>query len=93
MLTTQDLKQIKTVIQDEINPIKKGVGLLQTEVGILRLDVDGLKKDMKVVKKDLSKVKSDLKVTIEFFDNDLTRNKKRIERVENHLGLPVIADF
>ena len=52
-----------------------------------------LKKDMKVVKKDLSKVKSDLKVTIEFFDKDLVRNKKRIERVENHLGLPVIADF
>ncbi len=52
-----------------------------------------LEKKLKPVNHKLSKIQKDLKTTIEFFDNDVTKLKIRVNRVEEHLGLPPIDNL
>lgn len=85
-MTVLDLKQIKFVIQEEINPLKY-------DLDILKKDVSGLKQDVKIVKMDLRKIKNDLDTTIRFFDRDILHDKKRLDRIEANLHLPRVADF
>lgn len=53
---------------------------------------DDLSRELKPVKKSLHDMKRDLKATIKLFDPELMNHKKRIVRIESHLGLPKFAD-
>lgn len=47
---------------------------------------------LKPIKTSLKKIKNTLDETIKFFDHDVTRLKKRTERIEDHLGLSPLAN-
>lgn len=46
-----------------------------------------LKKDMQVVKKDVAQIRKDIKVISSFFDREYLELRRRVEKVEQHLGL------
>lgn len=50
-----------------------------------------LKKEINPLKKDIKKIKSDIETVISFFDKETLKLGKRVTRVENHLGLPLIS--
>lgn len=51
-------------------------------------EVKPLKKDVKFLKADIRYIKDPINVMITTFDNEDTRLRKRMERIENHLDLP-----
>lgn len=102
MLTKSDLSQIGKLIRDETTPIiqqelapvkkdvaslKEDVGALKQDVGSLKQDVGGLKKDVGSLKKDMKYVKKTMDVMIDLFDRQDIKLHKRVEKIEDHLGL------
>jgi peptidoglycan hydrolase CwlO-like protein len=78
MLTKDDLKQIGSIVDTKIDkqldPVKK--------------DIADLKKDMKTVKRDMGETRNDIKTLRAYFDRDYVNLRKRIDRIEEHLGVP-----
>lgn len=75
MLTPNDLQAIKRLIQEEGQVIRKDVSA----------DVD---KKLKPIKKDIKKIKKDINVMVKVFDREDMNLRRRVVRVEKHLGLP-----
>ncbi len=73
-LTNRDLQQIRGVVKDETEPISK--------------DIKTIKRDVGNLKKDVSKLKKDVDVLIVRSDREETLLKKRVVRIEEHIGLP-----
>ena len=59
-LTDRDLDQIRGVVREELEPLKKDVGSLKKDVGSLKKDVGSLKKDVGSLKKDVGSIKKAL---------------------------------
>lgn len=51
-----------------------------------------LDQKLEPIKKDLKKLKKDTKYIIGALDKELMHQAKRVDRIENHLHLPPIAD-
>jgi len=66
MLTKDDLKEIRGVIREEIDPLKK---------------------DVKTLKSDVTEIRRDIKRIINFFDREYLELRKRVEKIEQHLGI------
>lgn len=78
MLTKSDLLKIKTVIKDEIDPLKSQV--TQVDKRVNQMD------------KRLKKVEKYTKDTFDFLDRQDIDHEKRIKRMETHLSLsPLVA--
>jgi len=74
MLTKNDLNEIRGIVKEEIEPVKK--------------DVSILKKDMKNVKHDISRLRKDQSTMLDLLDKEQMQQRKRITRLEEHAGLP-----
>jgi hypothetical protein len=49
--------------------------------------LEPLKKDLATMKKDTSQTRKDVKVLIAYFDREYIEPRKRIDRIEEHLGI------
>ena len=98
MLTTDDLKAIQGLVREEIrreidplrndvSELRVDVSSLKVDVSELRVDVSILKDDMKVAKRSIKKVEKTVDVMIDFFNTEDVKLKKRVEKIESHLGI------
>jgi uncharacterized protein YoxC len=94
MLTENDLQAIKTLIKDEVDPLRDGmdgvksdVGGLKKDMNDLREDVGVLKKDMKVQKRQLNRVANDVHYISRKFDEEIVHTRRRVVGIEKHLRL------
>lgn len=101
MLTKADLKQIRAVVREEVEAEVKSVRS-EIKFSTIRLEtrfdeVEDRLKDVEInlnkVEKDLKEIKSEvrfireaLNATISHFEKDNIKFKKRVERIEDHLG-------
>lgn len=46
-----------------------------------------INKDLKIINKDLGETRNDVKVLISYFNHDYVNLRKRIEVLEEHLGI------
>ena len=83
-MTPNDLSQIRTVFKEEIRDEVK-----QVVEEVLELKLDPIRKELKTGNKKLSELHKDDETIIKFLDRDITDTKKRVDRIENHLHLPV----
>jgi len=76
MLTKNDLSQIRGVVKDEVGE---------------QLDskLAPIKKDIKSLKKDVSQIKRDQNSMLIMLDKEQMQQRKRITRLEEHVGLPI----
>jgi predicted nucleic acid-binding Zn-ribbon protein len=102
MLTNDDLQKVGKLIDTKQEPLKKNISTLKDDVSTLKSDVSdlkedvsglkkdvsGLKKDVKILKKDVSEIRGDIKTLVSYFDRDYVGLRRRVERIEDHLGLP-----
>lgn len=72
-MNTNELKQIAELLDKRLNPIDQ--------------KLDGLQKDIRVAKKDLAETRNDVKVLISYFDREYVNLRKRIEAIEERLGI------
>ncbi len=87
-VVTKRVDEIVTKRVDEV--VTKRVDEIVTkrvdEVVTKRVD-EIVDNKLKPIKKTLTKIKNTLDITIKFFDRDVTRLKKRTDRIEDYLGL------
>jgi hypothetical protein len=53
----------------------------------LNTKLEPVKKDITILKKDVSQTRKDVKVLIAYFDREYVDLRRRIEAIEQHLGL------
>lgn len=87
MLTKQDLSQIKNLLQ----PVNNRLDKIDQKLFEHDKKFDNIDTQFKVVNKKLNKLQIDLATTIEYFDVDVIHNKKRLNRIETHLGLSALS--
>lgn len=73
MLTEKDADKIKGLIKAETDP--------------LRQDIHHLDKGFKNVNKKLNKLDKKLDLVVNLFEDDHIKLRKRVDRIEDHLGL------
>ena len=93
MLDKSDLTAIGSLIKTGNESVKQE---LRTEISGVKQELKTefskqLKKEVNPLKKDVKKIKSDIETVIGFFDDEYLRLTKKIDRVEDHLGLPPIS--
>jgi hypothetical protein len=55
-------------------------------------NIDGLMvKRVQPLAQDVVKIRKDMKTVVNFFDHEYLDLRKRIQRLEDHLGLPTIS--
>ena len=92
MLNKQDLSAIESLMdkkfRTELKPIKEDIQKIRSEQkeGIQKIRVE-LKDDLRPLKEDIQKIRADQKTIITFFDKEYLELRKRVELIENHLGI------
>lgn len=98
MLTKSDLSQIRKTVQDalESHPTKvdlaKELGNHPTKADLARALENhptkaDLAKELKPIKSDTAKIRKDIDAIISLFDREYVDLRKRVARIEEHLGL------
>lgn len=84
MLDKNDLLQIKNIVQIETGKI------VQEETKkIVQEEGASLKRDVSTLKSDVSMIRKDVKAIVSLFDRKYLELRKRVDRIEEHLGLSV----
>ncbi len=93
--SVKDLKISNSRLEKGQEELKKDVGGLKKDVGGLKKDVGGLKTEQKaqgVTLKKLTTLANKTNKSVNLmagnFDEDIVSNERRIDRIEDHLGLP-----
>ena len=94
MLTKTDLSQFRKVIREEVETESKSLQEeLQGEIKLSRIeiqkDVRGLADKIKNLEIIVSKIRKDIKKIVNFFDQEYLGLRRRVERLEEHLNLPL----
>jgi peptidoglycan hydrolase CwlO-like protein len=91
MLTKDDLKEIRGVVNEEvraeIDPLKKDVSGLKSDVSGLKAKTATIEKGMKTLQSDVTSIRKDVKSIVSFFDSEYLELRKRVEKIELHLGV------
>lgn len=85
MLTKKDLTQIQKVVKEELGdyPTKAD---LEKALSNHPTKAD-LAKELKPVKQDIAQIRKDVKVIVNLFDREYVELRRRVERIEQHLGI------
>ena len=90
-LTDRDLDQIRGVVREELEPLKKDVGSLKKDVGSLKKDVGSLKKDVGSIKKALVFMADRLPGSAPGRKSYVAREVEKILEIGGQLGMTLIA--
>ena len=82
MLSKDDYTEIRKILKEEIGILKEEIRnetkkIVHNEIAI----------QLKPIKKDISQIRKDQKIIINFFDHEYLELRKRVERIEEHLGI------
>lgn len=92
MLTKTDLKKMGEIVREEVETESQNTKEeLQAEMkmNLVRTlsEMREIKNRLKNVEIKVTKIQKDTKYTVNFLDKEHLRTKKRVKRVEKHLGL------
>ena len=83
MLTKNDLQQLKTILRDEVRPIVKEEVYTVINETVRPM----IKEELKPIKDDITQIRKDMKQIVSFFDREYLELRKRVEHIEQHLGI------
>ncbi len=96
MLTKRDLEDIGELVDHRLDK-RFAEQRVETNERFKSIDdqfkkqESNLDKKLKPINRKLNKIQKDLSATIEFFDDDVTDLKVRMDRVETRLQLPTVV--
>lgn len=80
-----DQDQFRKIISEELEPVKEDLKEVKKELKELREDVDAARGDIETLRIDVTWIK-------EKEGMGHSRNKREIDEIKTHLGLPLIPD-
>ena len=86
MITNQDVKKLKSVFAT-----KDDLKSMEDRQNKRFATKDDLKRQLKPIKKSIDKLTKSINLSIKFTNEETTKIKKRVNRIEDHLGLPPIV--
>ncbi len=89
MLTKDDLQAIQQIVRTEVKAEIKAEVKKEIKEG-LAVGLKPIQKNILSLKKDVQKLRRDLNVTITSFDRDIIDTRRRVDRIEDHLQLPIL---
>lgn len=107
-MNTSDAKQLRSIIKEEVTGVvKTQLEPIKKDLQGLRRDVDSLKEGVNVVKKDVKELSENVDAArgdIESLHMDVkgirekerlfhSRNKREIDEIKTHIGLPLMSDI
>ncbi|KKQ51792.1 hypothetical protein A2865_03250 [Candidatus Woesebacteria bacterium RIFCSPHIGHO2_01_FULL_39_17] len=75
MLSKSDFQQIQDIVRTEVHQETRKI----------------IKEELAPIKKDITQIRKDIKTIVNFFDREYLELRKRVERIEEHLGLESIS--
>ena len=81
MITTQDLSQIKTIVENVVEQ------KFEEKLVPINSKLDSMDIEFKGINKKLNKLQKGQDEIITYFDNKAIRLEKRVDRIEDHLHL------
>lgn len=81
MLTKSDLKQIGTIVEEKVGPIRR-------DVASVKEDVASVKEDVKYLRKKVNRIDKTVSIIVKNYDEGDVQLGRRVKTIEDHLGLP-----
>jgi len=81
MITTQDLSQIKTIVENVVEQ------KFEEKLVPINSKLDSMDIEFKGINKKLNKLQKGQDEIITYFDNKAIRLEKRVDRIEDHLNI------
>jgi flagellar capping protein FliD len=95
MLTRSDLQAIAKIIDEKINPLETRMGSFEGKLSSRDTKVDSLDKRIDALTKKMDRgfksVDRKLNMIINYFDHQDIDVRKRLNRIELHLGLTPLS--
>ena len=99
-------RMIEEKLEAKLAPVKKALRDLRGDYAVLKIDLETVKGELIELKDELTEIKSeqqkhteaitslqkDVNTAIRFFDQENVRLGTRVNRIEDHLGLPPITE-
>jgi len=87
MLTQDDLRAIGKIIDGKLDPLETKMGLFERKMDLFERKLNSLDKKMD---RGFKSVDRKLNVIINYFDHQDIDTRKRLNRIESHLGLVLL---
>lgn len=78
-------EEVTDIVQTQLEPVKKDLGIVKKDVEELREDVDALRGDV-------ANLQDQTKGVWDKIDLGHKRNKREIDEIKTHLDLPLMSD-
>lgn len=88
----EELKPIREEFQKELRPIREDVGILKNDVKEIKKDVKELREDVDALRGDVFMLQDDVKGIRDEIGLWHGRDKREIDELKTHLGLPLMPD-
>lgn len=75
-------------ISGRFNYIDHELEKFESDLKIAKIDIEATRNEIETIQKDIKKIRKDLKITINHFDEDYVDLHKRVDRLEEHTGIP-----
>ncbi|PIU03961.1 hypothetical protein COT44_00335 [Candidatus Shapirobacteria bacterium CG08_land_8_20_14_0_20_39_18] len=91
MLTKSDFQSIKDILKNTATKDDLTSLATKDDFESIKQDLGILKTDVKTIKNDVTKVRRDMTTLFDFLDKDFLDLRQRVDRIEEHLGLPPLS--
>lgn len=91
-MTADDAKKFRGIIKEELEPVKKDLRELRGDVDIVKKDVKELREDVDALRGDVFTLQEDVTGIRDEIGLWHGRDKREIDELKTHLGLPLMPD-
>lgn len=87
-----DENQFRQTIREELEPVKQDLKELKEDVTVLKRDVKELSENVDAARGDIEHLHMDVRGIRDKEDMMHSRNKREIDEIKTHIGLPLMPD-
>lgn len=94
-----DIKKTQQTMQSGLKTMQSEFGVMQSEFKVMQSELKDIRKsqetfqsDLKSIKTDIAKIRTDTSTIVNSFGREVITLRQRVERIEEILNLPPLAD-